>query len=141
MKDFRHLLPHLSLILLSSTLCACIVVPKKVSSYDTKCMMTTQKFELTLEQAQTFDDIDCITRSCKAELMGAIATSTLATTTSAIVSGSIAVVGNTLYWLESQGKCTDLHQHEGDFPDMQQHKQEKVDEKYLIQEEIITAKS
>jgi hypothetical protein len=140
MKDFWHLSTRLSLTLLSSTLCACIVVPKKVSSYDTKCMITTQKIELTVEQVKTFNEIDCLHRSCKAELMGAIATSSFATTASAIVSGSIALAGNTLYWLESKGRCMDLHQHEGDYPNTHP-KREKIDEKYLIQEEIITAKS
>lgn len=140
MKDFTYLSTRLTLGLLSSALCACIVVPKKVSSYDTTCMITTHKFELSVEQAKIFDEVDCISHSCKAELIAAVATSTFATTASAIVSGSIALAGNTLYWLESKGKCIDSPQYRKDFPETQP-KQEKIDEEYLIQEEIITAKS
>lgn len=138
MKDFTQLTNRLVLILLSSTVCACVVVPKKVASYDEKCMVSTQKVELTVEQAQTFDDIDCINNDCKMEFVGAIASSALVTTTSAIVSGSIALVGNTLYWLESQGECPNVNQQKDD---SLKTRQENTDENYLIKEEIITVKS
>jgi hypothetical protein len=138
MKDLTHLTNRLILILLSSTACACVVVPKKVASYDKKCMVSTQKVELTMEQAQTFSDIDCINNDCKMEFVGAIASSALVTTTSAIVSGSIALVGNTLYWLENQGECPNINQQKEDSPKTQQ---ENTDETYLIKEEIITTKS
>jgi hypothetical protein len=138
MKDFTRLTNRLILILFSSTACACVVVPKKVASYDEKCMVSTQKVELTMEQAQTFSDIDCINNDCKMEFVGAIASSALVTTTSAIVSGSIALVGNTFYWLESQGGCPNINQQKEDSPKTQQ---ENTDETYLIKEEIITTKS
>lgn len=72
------------------------------------------------------------------ELMGAAVSSALITTTSAIVSGSIALVGNTLYWAESQGKCPNTIQQEAQPPHQEPN---KIDEKYLIQEEVISVKS
>ncbi len=138
MKDFTHLTNRLVLILLSSTVYACVIVPKKVASYDEKCMVSTQKVELTMEQVQTFNDIDCINNNCKLEFVGAIATSVVMTTTSAIVSGSIALVGNTLYWLESQGECPNIQKQENKSPKKEQ---ENMDETYIIREEIVPAKS
>lgn len=138
MKDFTHLTSRLALILLSSSVGACVVVPKKVASYDGKCMVSTQKIELTMEQIQTFNDIDCFSKSCKSELTGALLTSTLVATTSAIVSGSVALIGNTLYWVESQGECPNIIQQKEDSLKTQP---ENTDERYLIKEEIISAKS
>ena len=138
MKEFTQLTNRLALILLSSTVCACVVVPKKVASYDEKCMVSTQKVELTTEQIQTFEDINCNNNDCKIEFVGAIASSALVTTTSAIVSGSIALVGNTLYWLESQGECPNMNQQNEDSPKPQQ---ENKDETYFIKEDIVTNKS
>jgi hypothetical protein len=138
MKDFTHLTNRLLLILLSSSVCACVVVPKKVASYNEKCMVSTQKIELTMEQAETFSDASCTNNDCDIEFMGTIASSALLTTTSAIVSGSIALVGNTLYWLESQGECPNINQQKKDLP---KSPQKNTDDTYLIKEEIITAKS
>ncbi|HCS65695.1 MAG TPA: hypothetical protein DIW64_17440 [Cellvibrio sp.] len=138
MKDFTHLTSRLVLILLSSTVGACVVTPKKVASYNEKCMVSTQKVVLTMEQMQIFDDIDCFSKSCKSELTGALLTSTLVATTSAIVSGSVALAGNTPYWLESHGECPNVNQQKEGSPKTHQ---ENTGETYLIKEEIITAKS
>ena len=138
MKDLTYLAIRAITILLSSTLCACVVVPKKVASYDKNCMVSTQKIELTVEQMQVFNFVNCVEHSCSAEIIGALATSTLVTTTSAIVSGSIALVGNTLYWAESQGKCRNLPRQDERSPKTPS---EKTNEEYLITEEIVTAKS
>jgi hypothetical protein len=138
MKDFIHLTHRLALILLSCTLGACVVTPKKVASYDEKCRVSTQKVVLTAEQFRTFDGVDCLTGSCKEEVTGALVVATLTATTSAIVSGSVALIGNTLYWLESQGECPNkTHQQEDKIRILP----EGTDETYIIREEIISAKS
>lgn len=138
MKDFTHIISRLVLTLLSSTIGACVVAPKKAASYDEKCMVSTQKIVLTTEQRRIFDDIDCLTGSCKEEVTGALVVATLTATTSAIVSGSVALIGNTLYWLESQGECPNKnHQKE----DKLRVLPEDTDETYLIREEIISARS
>lgn len=138
MKSSTRLSTHLAITLLASSLCACVVTPKKVGSFDSKCMVSTQKIELTTEQIQIFKNVDCITHSCKMELMGAALSSALVTTTSAIVSGSIALVGNTLYWAESQGKCPNTLEQQNPLPAQEPN---EIDEQYLLTEEIITAKS
>jgi len=137
MKDFSHITNRLILILLGSTVCACVVVPKKVASYDKNCMVSTQKIELTIEQMEVFDDVDCFNNNCRAQLVGVLATSTLVTTTSAIVSGSIALIGNTLYWAESQGKCPNLIKQDKNLPKTQR---DDTDDTYIIKEEVISAK-
>lgn len=126
---------QLSLVLLCGTVSSCVVVPKKVASYDAKCHVSTQKIELTMEQMNTFDEIDCLTKSCRSELAWALLSSSLVVTTSAIVSGSVALIGNTLYWMESQGQCPNNIRLKDDTL------QENIDEKYLIHEEIVAAKS
>src|SRR6187402_936808 len=112
MTDFAHLTSRLLVTLLASTVSACVVVPEKVASYDQQCGASTQKIELTFEQIDVFDIDNCIVHSCTEEIIGTLAISTLAITTSAVVSGSIALVGNTVYWLESQGECPNLSQQE-----------------------------
>lgn len=128
---------RLAVIALSGALGACVVTPKKVASYDDKCMVSTQKVVLTAEQMQIFDARNCISKSCSAELFNAVTTSVITTTTTAIVSGSIALVGNTLYWVESQGKCPNFVKPSESAPkDLQ-----TPSDEYTLEEEIITAKS
>lgn len=134
MKELTRLTVRLSVLVISSTLCACVVAPKKGASYDKNCMVSTQKIELTAEQIHVFNLENCINQSCSAEIIDTLAISTLITTTSAIVSGSIALIGNTLYWAESRGKCPNLPSPE------EQVLQDKPDEKYSISEEVISAK-
>jgi hypothetical protein len=94
----------------SALLCACVVTPKKVASYNETCKVATQKFELTVEQTEVFNGIHCSNDDCELDFVGDIASAALTTGVSAIVSGSIAVAGNTLYWLELQGNCPqDVH--------------------------------
>jgi len=138
MRYFAHLTSRLLVTLLASALSACIVVPEKVASYDQQCGASTKKIELTVEQIEVFDIENCIVHSCTEEIIGALAISTLALTTSTVVSGSIALVGNTVYWLESQGECDHKNQQPAQPVKTQQ---EQPDEKYLFTEVIVTAKS
>lgn len=138
MKDIKLLPTGVVIALAASSLGGCVVTPKKVASFDTQCMVATHTIELTTEQISMFDEVDCLTRSCKAEVAAALISSTFTATASAIVSGSIALVGNTLYWAERQGKCANPNSPEQTLPNQ---KPEELDEEYLLQEEIITAKS
>jgi hypothetical protein len=135
MKDFPRLFIRLLSVFLSSALCACIVVPKQVTSYGGSCMLTTRQVELTIEQS--IHHINCSNDYCNLDIADELAISAFLFATSAIVSGSIALAGNTLYWLERQGNCANPHQQKKDIKETQ----EDTDEKYLIHEEIITAKS
>lgn len=125
----------LMLTMATAVLGACVVTPKKVEQFDSSCMVTKKKIELSTEQLDLLEGVDCITHSCKAELTSVALMSAAITTASTIVSGSIALVGNTLYWAEAQGKCQNIQ------PEGQQQIPTEIDENYLITEEIINAKS
>jgi hypothetical protein len=142
MKDIKVFSKRVMIALftsmLSCTIAGCVVTPKKVASFDTKCMAYTNKIELTTEQIGLLDEVDCLTKSCRTEVAAALVTSTIATTASTIVSGSIALIGNTFYWVESQGRCSNPNSPAQPSPDS---KPVEIDKEYLLHEEIITAKS
>jgi hypothetical protein len=83
----------------SLLLAACIVVPSTRESYDPQCRI--MKREMTLEVAQAGQLRSCGGNECAAMMAAA----GIVTAASAVVSGSIALVGNGLFWLERQGKC------------------------------------
>ena len=84
-------------------LSACIFVPRTVEVYDTACQITTH--HMTLEPVQVATLARCSNQECAAALVFVGATAAA----SAVVSGSIVVVGNVAYWLEKQGRCVREH--------------------------------
>ena len=84
---------------LAALLSACVVVPVERQTYDPDCRIARR--EITLETAVIGGFGHCQGNDCAALL----ATMGLVTAASVVVSGSIAVVGNVLYWLEHQGRC------------------------------------
>ena len=80
-------------------LSACIVVPQTQAVYDPECQVMTR--EVTLETAVVGGFTSCAGEGCAAML----ATLGIFTAASVVVSGSIAIVANTVYWLERQGRC------------------------------------
>ena len=86
--------------LLCAACTGCIVYPKQVSVYDRDCGVRSHK--LTLEAEYLLGDCPNSTaaeaEACLAIIVGSAAIST-------VISGSIVVVGNTIYWLEKQGRC------------------------------------
>ena len=89
------MLPWLCAPLLNS----CIVVPRTVEEYDPECQVVARHMEL--EAVQIGYISGCANEGCAVLIVAAAAT----VAASAIVSGSIAVIGNTVYWLEKQGRC------------------------------------
>ena len=87
------------LLAASAVLSACIVVPQTQSVYDPECQVMTR--EVTLETAVVGGFTRCAGDGCAAML----ATLGIVTAASVVVSGSIAIVANTVYWLERQGRC------------------------------------
>lgn len=87
------------LVLAAGLLSACIVVPQTQSVYDPDCQVMTR--QVTLETAVVGGFTRCVGDGCAAML----ATMGFVTAASVVVSGSIAVVGNAVYWLEKQGQC------------------------------------
>ena len=83
----------------AAALAACIVVPQTQSVYDPECQVMTH--QVTLEAAVIGGFTRCAGEGCAAML----ATLGLVTAASVVVSGSIAIVGNVVYWIERQGRC------------------------------------
>lgn len=78
---------------------ACVVVPQTREVYDADCRTMTR--QMTLETSAVGGFQSCSGDACKLVL---VATGAV-TAVSAVVSGSIAVVGNVVYWFERQGRC------------------------------------
>ena len=79
---------------------SCVVVPQTREVYDSQCQVLTK--EITLETTVLGRLGGCAGDACLALLVAAGAV----TAATAVVSGSIALVGNVAYWIERQGRCT-----------------------------------
>jgi hypothetical protein len=91
----RRLLLLLPMVLLSG----CVLVPRTVHRYDPDCKTVVRTMEL--EPVQFASIGGCSNQGCVA----LVAVAGVTAAASALVSGSIVVVGNTVYWLERQGQC------------------------------------
>ena len=78
---------------------ACVVVPVTRDVYDADCRLMRR--EVTLEAAVVGQFHSCSGQECSALLatLGVVSAATL------VVSGSLAVVGNVVYWLEHEANC------------------------------------
>ena len=85
--------------LLLALLGGCVYFPNTTTLYDEKCQ--TYQRHMTLEVQQIGTLMGCHGDACAAALvvMGAVSATT------AVVSGSVVVVGNMVYWIEKQGRC------------------------------------
>jgi len=89
----------ISVILL--TLCSgCAITPKLSKTQDkTDCNLVTKKLELETTTLKT---------NCKAnEIVFCLTAGALTGAVTGVISGSIVLAGNTLHWIEQQGKCED----------------------------------
>ena len=92
--------PRLFGALLLSALCAgCVYVPRTTEVYDEDCRIQAKQMTLDLQQVGGF--AGCSNQGCVALLvaLGAV------TVASAVVSGSIVLAGNAVYWFEKRGSC------------------------------------
>jgi hypothetical protein len=90
---------HLLAAALAALLSACVVVPRTVVGYDSECHVVAR--QMTLQPLQLASIGGCSNSGCGALLAAAGATAAA----SLVVSGTIAVAGNVVYWLEKQGHC------------------------------------
>lgn len=88
-----------NLLLLPLLLSACVVVPRTEIVFDDDCKIQKRQMVLDVQQIGWFGG--CANEGCVALLVGAGAVATA----SAVISGSIAVIGNVVYWLERRGQC------------------------------------
>ena len=98
-RRFRSAAVLLCTALSAAVLGACIVVPQTQMVYDPDCKMHTR--QVTLQAAYLGGFHSCAGDSCLA-MLAAVGVVTAA---SVVVSGSIALVGNVVYWMERQGRC------------------------------------
>jgi len=87
-------------LLLTALLGGCVFVPKTQTTYDAQCSI--QRREMTLDVVTGGGNFGgCNGKECAILLaaVGAVAA------TSLVVSTSIVIVGNTVYWLERRGHC------------------------------------
>lgn len=82
--------------------CVYVFSPEMGTYYDEECKDVYREMRLTVEQ-QAFIPIDGC--SNEKECLFVLGITALITPASAIVSGSIVVVGNTVFWVEKQGRC------------------------------------
>ncbi|WP_372870865.1 hypothetical protein [Shewanella sp.] len=95
------------ILLFSFMVVSCVVVPKKIEYYDHDCEIASKRYELTTEQYSLFEQAKaCSDDECTAQAVGVAFGAIAVTSISAVISGSIVLVGNTVYWLEKQGKCS-----------------------------------
>ncbi len=90
----------LPLICIFSACCSCVVTPRSVEHTDEKCGRLSKRYVLDVHEIESFP-VHCINLHCEAEAMLLIGVSVV----SAIVSGSVMVLGNTVHWLEEQKTC------------------------------------
>lgn len=90
---------HATVLAASLLASACIVVPRTEAGYDPECRITTHRMVLDTVRMQGVNDCN-YKQNCIA-----IAAGLVVTAASAVVSGSIAVVGNIVYWGEQRTGC------------------------------------
>ncbi|MBW0171928.1 MAG: hypothetical protein ACT6SF_00755 [Hydrogenophaga sp.] len=78
---------------------ACVYVPRTTAFYDADCQVSARRMDLAPLQLASIQH--CGNEGCVVLLVAAGATAAA----SAIVSGSIVIVGNVAYWFEKQGRC------------------------------------
>jgi hypothetical protein len=77
----------------------CVFVPRTKAVDDSDCKVLSRQW--TLEAVQIGQVGSCGGKDCGYLLAGL----GLVAAGSAVISGSVVVAGNTIYWLEKQGRC------------------------------------
>ncbi|MBK7815486.1 MAG: hypothetical protein IPJ52_15035 [Rhodocyclaceae bacterium] len=78
---------------------ACVYVPRTVEFIDPECKVVAR--HMVLQEVQIAAIMGCANEGCVTLVVAAAATAAV----SAVISGSIVVAGNTVYWFERRGQC------------------------------------
>ncbi len=91
------------IVAMAFLLSSCVTVtPIETSDADNhRCQLSTKK--LSLKTIGHRSGISCHNSGC----LAALGVSALYTVSTAVISGSIVLIGNSVHWLEKQGKCDD----------------------------------
>jgi hypothetical protein len=77
----------------------CVIVPVQMEDYDPGCRLVTHHIEL---QPVVLGQLNsCSGQGCEALVLASLGV----TAVSAVVSGSIAIIGNVAYWAEHRAGC------------------------------------
>ena len=77
----------------------CVIVPVTTEEYDPDCQVVTHHMQLQAVQVAEINH--CSNQGCGAVVIAGLGV----TAASAIVSGSIVVIGNMAYWAERRASC------------------------------------
>jgi hypothetical protein len=99
-------------LFLTALLQSCIVLPKTVPEDNQECLLVTKSMTLDYHTSQEMIDetvdemVQAIASDChEPECLLVVAPFVAISVGSLIVSGSIVVTGNTIHWIEKQGRC------------------------------------
>ena len=98
-SGMRMRVPRALCAALVASLQACVVVPRTTEVYDERCRVASKQMDLEAVQIAAIQG--CSNSGCGVLLAAAGAPAVAST----VISGSIVVVGNVVYWLEKQGRC------------------------------------
>ncbi|AWB67129.1 hypothetical protein C2869_12100 [Saccharobesus litoralis] len=87
--------------ILTSLLSACVIYPEKVHYYDEDCGVTSKKYELKKDIEKIEQLGECVGQACAIKLLAVAGI----TSAELVVSGTVVMAGNTVYWLEKQANC------------------------------------
>ena len=77
----------------------CIYLPQTSTTYNAECEIDER--HMTLEGRQVAEIAGCSNEGC----VGLLVTAGVVSAATAVVSGSVVVAGNVVYWLEKKGQC------------------------------------
>jgi hypothetical protein len=80
----------------------CVIVPVTTESFDPECRVVTRHMELKSVQLAQFQA--CQNVGCQVDVIAVVGLVAV----SAVVSGSIVLVGNVVYWSEHRASCPPL---------------------------------
>ncbi len=101
----QKLILFLSILLLT----ACAYTPKQITYYDKECGVVSKKFIIHEEKIGLIPTgLQCTNDKCREVFLATILGSAFVGTISAIISGTIVITGNTIYWLEKQTNCQEI---------------------------------
>ncbi len=86
---------------LATLLSSCVVYPEKVHYFDKDCGVESKKYVLKndLDKMPTLNQ--CSGQACIAQTLGLMGILSV----ELVVSGTIVLAGNTVYWVEKQQNC------------------------------------
>lgn len=88
-----------ALALATTLLAGCVVVPRTADVYDEQCRAYVKQVVLETEV------IGAIGHCRGDECVAMLAAAGIIATVSAVISGSVAIVGNIAFWAERRGQC------------------------------------